>query len=79
MHKEGLESYNKIFILPPCTCIRKSKLQFVDYIITCTSPYSDNNLMTIKLPLSLLNVLTNKLVILTILFFAVCNRPIFNQ
>ena len=44
MHKEGLETYNdliKIFILLLCTSIRQNRE--IEIIITCTSPYSHNN------------------------------------
>ena len=52
MHKEGLEIYNKTFILLFCISIRQDKEIEIK----------------LQFPLFLVTVLSNKLVILTILF-----------
>ena len=79
MHKEGSKTYNdliKIFILLLCTSIRQDKEIGIIYMYVTMQPIQPIKLhFPLKFPLFLanVNVLTNKLVIFTILFLQCCN------
>ena len=75
MHKEGSKTYNdliKILILLLCTSIRQDKEIANIYMYVTMQPIQP---IKLQFPLFLanVNVLTNKLVIFTILFLQCCN------